>query len=180
CPKCNKQFTMVGEKNKIYCTACENGATLDDTYALSKLNDACVIPLTISEWFNKERELIKEEVKNENFSFSAKVKLGTLPKYGPIKDGRTSIIVGEGVAKIDRNGFSFTGMRDGKEYSLFIKSNDVPTYGMCTDMSRFYTFYDGEFVEFYPEEPCVEKFFLSTEEIHRLNGGKWQDFKFKK
>ena len=37
-------------------------------------------------------------------------------------------------------------------------------------------FYKGEFVEFYPKEPCVEKFFLATEEIHRLNGGRWKDF----
>jgi len=26
----------------------------------------------------------------------------------------------------------------------------------------------------------VEKFFLATEEIHRLNGGAWQDFTFDK
>jgi hypothetical protein len=51
---------------------------------------------------------------------------------------------------------------------------------MCTDVSRFYTFVNGEFYEFYPETRCVEKFFLLTEELHRLNGGKWQDFKFDK
>ena len=49
---------------------------------------------------------------------------------------------------------------------------------MCTDVSRFYTFYKGEFYEFYPNIDLVEKVFLVTEEIHRLNGGKWQDFKF--
>ena len=54
----------------------------------------------------------------------------------------------------------------------------LPTYGMCTDLSRFYTFVDGEFVEFYPENRVVEKFFLATEELHRLGGGKWKDFDF--
>ena len=49
---------------------------------------------------------------------------------------------------------------------------------MCTDLSRFYTFVDGEFVEFYPQHRVVEKFFLATEELHRLHGGSWQDFKF--
>ena len=49
---------------------------------------------------------------------------------------------------------------------------------MCTDLSRFYTFVNGEFVEFYPEHRTVEKFFLATEELHRLNGGKWKDFDF--
>jgi hypothetical protein len=45
-------------------------------------------------------------------------------------------------------------------------------------LSRFYTFVKGEFVEFYPERRVVEKFFLATEELHRLNGGKWKDFDF--
>ena len=49
---------------------------------------------------------------------------------------------------------------------------------MCTDVTRFYTFYKGEFVEFYPDEEIVEKVFLVTEELHRLHGGKWKDFKF--
>ena len=48
---------------------------------------------------------------------------------------------------------------------------------MCTDLSRFYTFVDGEFVEFYPKNRTVEKWFMATEEIHRINNGKWQDIK---
>lgn len=51
---------------------------------------------------------------------------------------------------------------------------------MCVYLSRFYTFLNGKFVEFYPENRVTEKFFLATEEIHRINGGKWQDFKFDK
>ena len=47
---------------------------------------------------------------------------------------------------------------------------------MCTDLSRFYTFYNGDFMEFYPQNNVVEKFFLATEEIHRINGGKWQNY----
>ena len=57
-------------------------------------------------------------------------------------------------------------------------SADGEVSGMCTDLSRFYTFVNGEFVEFYPENKVVEKFFLATEELHRLGGGKWKDFDF--
>ena len=35
-------------------------------------------------------------------------------------------------------------------------------------------------MEFYPEENVTMKFFMATEELHRVNGGKWQDFKFDK
>ena len=51
---------------------------------------------------------------------------------------------------------------------------------MCTDVSRFYTFVDGEFCEFYPERESAELWMLATEEMHRLNGGLWQDFPWKR
>jgi hypothetical protein len=125
-----------------------------------------------------QREIIKEEVKNPDFSFSERVKLGMLPKYKKLKNQATSNIVGEGMLTIDRTGLTYLGTKDGKDFTFHLDSHEVPTYGMCTDISRFYTFYKGEFMEFYPERKVVEKFFLATEEIHRLNGGKWQDFKF--
>ena len=100
-----------------------------------------------------------------------------LPKYKYLKDLKTSEIVGEGEVIISHLGLTYKGIKDNEEFNFSIKSEDLPTYGMCTDMTRFYTFYKGEFVEFYPEEPVVEKIFLVTEEIHRLNGGRWQDFK---
>lgn len=46
---------------------------------------------------------------------------------------------------------------------------------MCTDISRFYTFVDGEFIEFYPEGRDVLRWDHLTEEMHRINGGKWQN-----
>ena len=78
--------------------------------------------------------------------------------------------------RLDRTGLSYTGTKNGAPFSFHIESQGLPTYGMCTDLSRFYTFLNGEFVEFYPEHRVVEKFFLATEELHRLNGGRWKDF----
>ena len=48
---------------------------------------------------------------------------------------------------------------------------------MCTDCSRFYTFVKGEFIEFYPNRNSVIKWFLVTEELHRLHNGLWLDYK---
>lgn len=180
CPKCHSQHKMKGEGNKLYCTECGNGMTLTDTYEMIPLDNDCVIPSTQTEWFNMQREVIKEEVKNPDFIISEKVKLGMLPDYGSLKDQKTSEIVGEGTIYLDRAGLKYVGTKNGKTFSFSIDSASLPTYGMCTDLSRFYTFYKGQFVEFYPENNVVEKFFLATEEIHRLNGGKWQDFKFEK
>ncbi|MBO5926003.1 MAG: 1-acyl-sn-glycerol-3-phosphate acyltransferase, partial [Clostridia bacterium] len=180
CPKCNKQHGMKSEGDKIYCTNCGNGATLTETYEMLPFDKSCVIPETQTQWFNKQREVIKEEVKAENYSICEKVKLGKLDKYKKLKDQKTSEIVGEGVVIIDKTGLTYQGTKNGEEYNFHISLADLPTYGMCTDVSRFYTFYKGEFVEFYPENPVTEKIFLVTEELHRLHGGKWQDFKFEK
>lgn len=178
CPKCKKQHVMKSEGNKLYCTACGNGMTIDNTYAMTPLDDTCVIPETQTEWFNMQRAVIREEVKDEKFVLTEKVKLGTLPDNGMLKNQATSLIVGEGTLTLNRKGLEYKGTKDGKEFTFFIDSVNLPTYGMCTDLSRFYTFVDGEFYEFYPEHSVVEKFFLATEELHRLNGGKWKDFNF--
>ena len=180
CPKCNKQHVMKGEGNKFYCTACGNGATLLDTYELVPFDDTCVIPETQTAWFNMQREVIRAEVANDNFELKEKVKLGNLPEYELLKNQATSNIVGAGEITLNRSGLAYKGTRNGEPFEFFIDSLSLPTYGMCTDLSRFYTFYNGEFMEFYPENNVVEKFFLATEEIHRINGGKWQDFKFTK
>ena len=180
CPKCGRQHTMATKGNTIFCTACGNGATVTDTYELVPFDDSCVIPETQTAWFNAQREMIRAEVAAEDFCLTEEVELGMLPDHALLKNQATSEIVGRGTLRLDRTGLSYEGTRNGAPWSFHIGSRQLPTYGMCTDLSRFYTFADGEFVEFYPEHRVVEKFFLATEEIHRLNGGPWQDFKFEK
>jgi 1-acyl-sn-glycerol-3-phosphate acyltransferase len=176
CPKCGKQHTMATKGNTIFCTACGNGATLTDTYELVPFDETCVIPETQTAWFNMERDVIRREVMQEDFALEEPVKLGILPEYELLRNQATSQEVGSGILRLDRTGLTYTGTKNGEDFTFHIDSHELPTYGMCTDLSRFYTFLNGEFLEFYPEHRVVEKFFLATEEIHRLNGGKWKAF----
>ena len=178
CPRCGKEFTMKSEGNKFWCEACGNGGTLKDTYEMLPLDDTCVLPSTQTEWFKMQRENAKQAVKADDFKLTERVKLGMLPKHGKLKDLKTSEIVGEGVITLDKTGFTYEGTKDGEPFTFHLSTDEVPTYGMCTDVSRFYTFFKGEFMEFFPENNTVEKWFLCTEELHRLCGGKWQDFTF--
>lgn len=180
CPKCKKQHTMKTKGNTIFCESCGNGATLKDTYELVPFDENCVIPETQTTWFNLQREEIKKEVKAKDFKLTEEVELGMLPKYELLKNQKTSEIVGKGTLTLDKTGLTYNGTKENEEFTFHIDIKNLPTYGMCTDVSRFYTFYNGEFMEFYPKNNVVEKFFLATEELHRLNGGKWQDFKFDK
>jgi len=169
---------MATKGNTIFCKECGNGATLLDTYELVPFDDTCVIPETQTAWFQQERELIRKEVQQEDFALEENVQLGMLPEFELLKNQATSRIVGSGKLRLDRTGLTYTGTKNGEPFTFHIGSAALPTYGMCTDLSRFYTFLNGEFVEFYPENRVVEKFFLATEELHRLNGGKWKAFDF--
>ncbi|HWR23238.1 MAG TPA: lysophospholipid acyltransferase family protein [Feifaniaceae bacterium] len=176
CPKCNAEFGMHGEGNVITCARCGNGAIMNDYYELIPLDEDCVIPDTPRAWFDLQRRHIYRAVREEGFQLRERVRLGVLPKFEYLKNQATSLIVGEGKLTLDRGGFSFSGTREGEPFSFHIEPGQLPTFGMCTDISRFYTFFENEFLEFFPETESVEKWFLAAEEIHRLAGGQWRNF----
>ncbi len=176
CPRCHEEFGMRGEGNTISCKRCGNGAMMNDYYELIPLDESCVIPNTPKEWFDLQRRHVYRLVKNKEFVLREKVRLGVLPKYEYLKNQETSQIVGEGELTLDHSGFSFSGTREGQPFSFHIEPKQLPTFGMCTDITRFYTFVENEFLEFFPETQSVEKWFLAAEEIHRLAGGQWRNF----
>jgi hypothetical protein len=176
CPKCGGEHTLRGEGNVITCSACGNGATLNEYYDLIPLDESCVIPSSPREWYDMQREEVRKWVENEDFELRENVRLGTLPKDKYLQDQETSQIVGEGELILNREGLHFDGVRDGAPFAFSIRPENLPTYGMCTDVSRFYTFFENEFLEFYPENETVAKWFLVTEENHRRAGGLWKDF----
>jgi 1-acyl-sn-glycerol-3-phosphate acyltransferase len=176
CPRCGAEFAMKGEGDRIVCAECGNGAELNEYYDLTPLDETCVIPETPRVWWDLQRECARKLVAGETFVLREKVRLGTLPAYESLKDQKTSEITGEGELTLDRAGLRFNGVRDGKPFSFAVDAKNLPTYGMCTDMTRFYTFVNGEFLEFFPEGETVAKWLLATEENHRRAGGLWKDF----
>ncbi len=176
CPKCGSELTMKGHDNIIECTHCHNKAIMNEYYDLIPENDESVIPETPSKWFDLERARVKELVKDPNFKYQEHVKLGVLPKYKYLKNKATSEIVGDGLLTITRENFTYQGTMNGKEFTLVIDPKNLPTFGMCTDVTFFYTFDNGKYYEFIPDGETTTKWLLSVEEVHRINGGKWQDF----
>lgn len=176
CPRCGKEFSMVGKGDKIYCTECGNGATVNEYYDLIPFDDTCVIPETPKVWFDEERRIVKKEIEDENFVLEEEIELAELPEHEMIKNQDTGVVTGKGILRLDRNGLSFDGTRNGEAFRFAIDSKNLPTYGMCTDVNFFYTFVNGEYFELRPKRRRTAKWLLATEEIHRLNGGKWQNY----
>ena len=175
CPRCGARYQMECAGNEMRCTACGNTVRLDEYYRLSPAGEKDVCPSLVTDWTIMEREAAARAVREEGFFHSGRVKIGKLPEHRMLFGGATSKICGEGELRLDREGLHFRGTKDGAPYSFDIPTDSVPTFGMCTDISRFYTFDKGEFIEFYPEEGDVLLWDHLTEEMHRANGGKWQN-----
>jgi ribosomal protein S27AE len=176
CPKCGEEFRMTSHDDLILCEACGNGAKLTEKYELIPLNKSCVIPKDPRVWYDEQRNLVREWILDDNFELSEHVEIGVLPEKEYLKDLATSVIVGEGELVLNRSGLHFKGKKNGDDFEFDVEPRILPTYGMCTDVTRFYTFAPGEYIEFYPSRPVVAKWFLATEENHRYLGGSWQDF----
>ncbi len=176
CPRCGEEFSMRGEGETIRCTSCGNGARLNADYSFEPLEETSVLPTTPKQWFEQERKFVYQEILDPAFKLIERVRLGVLPKFEPLKNLATSLIAGEGEICLDHSGFTYTGTKDGAPFSFHLDPHLLPTYGMCTDVSRVYTFFEGEFYEFFPETECIGKLLLATEELHRLHGGEWKNF----
>ena len=175
CPRCGGELCMESEGDTIRCRHCGNTAHVNEYYDLLP-EPGSEFPATQRLWFDAQRAHVREMVAKEGFELREHVKLGTLPKYRFLKNQETSEITGEGELRLDREGLHFEGVNGGAPYSFFVPIRHLPTYGMCTDVSRFYTFVDGEFNEFYPERESAELWMMATEEMHRAQGGLWKNF----
>lgn len=176
CPRCKTEFSMRGEGETIRCLACGNGARVNADYRFTPFDETCVLPDTPKQWFDEERKDVYRALQDPAFVLTERVRLGMLPRYEPLKNLATSEFVGEGEIRLDHSGFTYAGTRNGEAFTFHIEPKLLPTYGMCTDVSRVYTFYEGEFYEFYPETECIAKWLLATEELHRMHGGEWKNF----
>lgn len=175
CPKCGSMYEMSCEGNVMRCKHCGNTVELDDKYRLHALGQESVCPERVTDWTILERQKAAEDVLAEGFLFEGKVKVGVLPEYGSLSGAdNTAVICGDGTLSLNSEGLSFTGKLKDKLLSFNIPILSLPTFGMCTDISRFYTFLEGHFLEFYPESNDALHWMHLVEEMHRARGGKWQ------
>ena len=175
CPKCGTMYDMSCKGNVLSCRHCGNAVELDAKYRLHPLGSSSVCPARVTDWALMERKRAAQDVAEEGFRYSEKVRLGVLPDYGSLKGADcTAVLCGEGELSLDSSALSFTGSLKGRKLEFRIPVLSLPTFGMCTDISRFYTFLDGQFLEFYPERNDALRWVHLVEEMHRFMGGKWQ------
>jgi 1-acyl-sn-glycerol-3-phosphate acyltransferase len=178
CPKCGKEFTMKGEGDKITCSNCGNGATMDDYYQFHPFEDA-VIPASPFDWAEQERrDIIKEIRENPDYSFEDDCELGNLDEYKLVGNNKTSFIVGEGKIRIDHQGVHYTGTRNGEPYQFTANYKNLYSIFTPTDVGYFCFYLNGEYVEINPKHRIAGKVTLLIEEMHRYHINFYKNFKW--
>lgn len=179
CPKCGSEFTLKGEGDKIECSHCGNGATMDDYYQFHPYEGA-VIPDSPYDWVEWQRqEIIKEIRQNPNYYFEDECQIGNLDEYKLVGKNKTSFIVGEGKVRIDHQGLHYTGTRKGQPYQFTMGYKDLYTVITSVDASYFNFYYKGEYFDIFPKHQTVGKFILLIEEMHRYHVNTYKNFPWK-
>ena len=177
CPRCGSILTMVGKGNDIRCTACGNGASVDDTYAFVPFDGSCVLPASPTKWVEQERvQVIRAIRKDPVFSFTEHVQVGKLPEYKTIRKKKTSVPCGEGDLTWDHAGIHYKGTKDGKPWNFDLGYETVYSLVIMTSTAQFALYVGEEFYEFFPSRPSVGYALLITEEMHRLHVNLWKNF----
>ena len=179
CPKCGTMHRMECVGNIMRCRACGNTVEIDEQYNIRAVGETSVCPALVTDWTILEREQAAADVRKDGFSYSGHVRIGRLPEYRLLKHSETSVLCGDGILALTRDGLSFTGTKDGAPFSFHLMPSEVPTFGMCTDITRFYTFVNGDFIEFFPDSRDVLRWDHLTEEMHRYCGGRWQNTEYR-
>lgn len=176
CPRCGRLFTMMGEKNRIECSACGNGATMDDYYEFHPYRDA-VIPEAPTNWADWERkEVIREIRTNPDFSFQTHVNIGDIPTDHWIPKKQAAEPCGDGILTIDHKGIHFDGVRRGASWHFDQNYGQHFTAPVEVATDRFHLYVDGEYIEFFPELHCVGYIIHVVEEMHRFHVNYWKNF----
>lgn len=175
CPNCGAELRMEGRGNEIKCLKCGNGGVLDDKYNLVPFAGS-TLPGNLRVWYDNQRRAVRKQVMQPDFCLEEHVRIGAMPEYGYIPDKKIGDIVGDGILRLNKSGLSFQGVRDGKDWEMFVKWDLVDTLLFPVDASFFYTYAGGEFLYFVPDSLSCVKWQLSVEEVYRTNGGRWQNY----
>ena len=111
CPKCEKEFSMRTDKNRIYCMLCGNKGYADNFGLLYPETKQDIIFKRVSDWSRYIQKGIENDIKtNENYSIEDSGELHVL-NYNTHQFEKKS----QCQVKLDNSGFNLTYVNDGAE-----------------------------------------------------------------
>ena len=168
CPHCKKEYHMKSEGSKLWCDSCNYTWIMNEYGELISQNNFDSKFSHIPFWYEWERGNVRNEVRNNSYSYNLEVEVESLP------NSKGFIPLGKGTLVHDLNGFILKGNYKGEEYTftwnsisqyaVHIEYNYLFKHGDCVDLNTLNdTFY------IYPKVDnfSVTKIALATEEIYK-------------
>lgn len=122
CPRCLAPRVMQSKNDRLFCTACQNSAQMNESGVLAPLNEQCVVfadPVTWNAWQRGyQAELIREG------QAEYQVKVSELRVADKFRGGYRRCGCGE--LTLQPAGLMFSGQIDGQDAELFFPLAHVP------------------------------------------------------
>lgn len=140
CPKCQSKFTITTQKRDIFCEKCGKIAELDDRYSFVGLTPFD----NFADWYMWQNERLKEEILADcEYNISSEVELRL-----PSLDGKSyTRAAGRGIARLDREGLSYTGRLDGEIVELKFPISDI--YRLLFGAGENFEIYVGQKIYYF-------------------------------
>jgi len=117
CPKCQTEFNMRTQHNRLWCASCGNTALMNEYGLLQPADSSCIIFETPSQWSRWQMHCYRQQVRLPEFSYSEPVFLIKISKHGRYAK------VGTGIAEINIYRFCYHGTYNGIEVLWEVKNN---------------------------------------------------------
>ena len=167
CPSCFVEYKMSSSGIKLICNACGKSWTMSTLGELSA--DAGETEFShIPDWYEWERENVRNEITSGTYSFCGSVNVKSLP------NSKGYIDLGEGSMRHDMKGFHVeVNGKHGKfemikpplsSDACHIEYNYLNRYGDCVDLN---TLEDTWYIYPSGEDFSVTKIALATEELYK-------------
>lgn len=169
CPHCMTESKMSSKGTELFCTSCGKRWNLNEDGSLSALSGETEFS-HIPDWFEWEREQVRQQVQNGEYAFNDEVEVYSLPRCWRFEKLGRARLTHDAV-----NGFVLEGNYNGSDYRIqrtptqnnslhieydycYIKPFDC--VDISTEKDSFYC---------YPtKENVVTKLAFATEEIYKM------------
>lgn len=162
------EHEMDSKDNRIWCNHCHETYEMDEYGQLSNVNGKTIYH-HIPDWYEFEREFVKNQIINGQYKFEDEVMIDSLP------NSKGYVRLGKGHLVHDNNGFKLTANFDGEDFSLHkeplsmysahIEYNYLGKYGDCVDLS---TLEDTYYIYPLNKKNIVTKLHFATEELYKI------------
>lgn len=169
CPSCKTEGKMHGEGTKLTCKECGKEYELHELGYMVALDGITEFP-HIPDWFNWERESVRDEILRGEYSLEAEVDISVMINTKRIYN------VGSGILRHDASGFRLTGCDGRLEYT----QKPIASYTLNSD---FFWYEIGDVISIgnnavqyycFPKNcgDIVTKARLATEELYKIEKAK--------